>query len=269
MLADLIKDARVSSRIGARRATDRALVNFHHAFDACKTGDARVGAGHHLRSVHMFLRGLEQDVRDQRALAAAAHARHADESAERERGIDPLQVVLFGTFHHNGAVGAHGAALGGHSDGATTGQVRASETLFAGSNIINGSRGHDASAVATRPRANIHQVIRGTNHIFIVFHHQDGVADIRQAPKRGEQSIVVALMQSDGWFIKHIGNAHQAAAHLRCQADALRFATRKRAGGAVEREVAKANARQESKPRVHFLEDRLGDGALHLAEVDA
>ena len=102
-----------------------------------------------------------------------------------------------------------------------------------------------------------------------MLHHQDGVADIRQAPKRGEQSIVVALMQSDGWFIKHIGNAHQAAAHLRCQADALRFATRKRAGGAVEREVAKANARQESKPRVHFLEDRLGDGALHLAEVDA
>ena len=57
--------------------------------------------------------------------------------------------------------------------------------------------------------------------------HQHGVAQVAQTLERGEQPVVVALVQADARFIQHIQHADERRADLRGQADALRLAAAK------------------------------------------
>ena len=52
-------------------------------------------------------------------------------------------------------------------------------------------------------------------------------------------------MQADGGLIQHIAHALQIRAQLCGQADALRFAARQGRGGAIQLQVAQADAHQE------------------------
>ena len=50
------------------------------------------------------------------------------------------------------------------------------------------------------------------------------VAQIAQALQRGEQAVVVALVQADARFVQNIEHADERRADLRGQPDALRLA---------------------------------------------
>ena len=54
--------------------------------------------------------------------------------------------------------------------------------------------------------------------------HKHAVAKVGQMLQGVDQSVVVALVQTEAGLIKHIHDACQARADLRGQADALRFA---------------------------------------------
>ena len=58
-----------------------------------------------------------------------------------------------------------------------------------------------AAAVASSPGSQIDDIVGSTNRILIVLDHQHGVAKIAQVFERQQQAIVVAMMQSDRWFI--------------------------------------------------------------------
>ena len=100
-LADLVEDADVGRGARARRLADRRLVDLEHAADALPT----------LQALEMRqFRGLTaarsdaareivlEHVAQQRALAAAADARHADEPRERQRNVEPAQIVALDAF---------------------------------------------------------------------------------------------------------------------------------------------------------------------------
>ena len=57
-----------------------------------------------------------------------------------------------------------------------------------------------------------------------MFDDQDRVAQIAQAFERGDQALVVALVQADRRFVQHIQDAAQARADLGGEPDALAFA---------------------------------------------
>ena len=80
------------------------------------------------------------------------------------------------------------------------------------------------SAVGAGAGADVDQVIRCADAIFIVLDHDDRVADVSQPLERADEPRVVALMQADGRLVQHIADADQTAAHLRRQANALRLA---------------------------------------------
>src|SRR6201999_4411543 len=95
-LADVIEDAGVGGRVGARRAADRRLVDVDDLVDLREAVDAVVGAGAQFRLVQAVGdRGVERLV-DQRRLARAGDAGVAAEDAERDRHVEVLEVVFTG-----------------------------------------------------------------------------------------------------------------------------------------------------------------------------
>src|SRR5580693_357011 len=67
----------------------------------------------------------------------------------------------------------------------------------------------DASAVLTRPRSHIDNVVGRTHHVGIVFHNQNRVAQITQFFQDTDQTAGVATVQADGWLIEHVAGSDQ------------------------------------------------------------
>ena len=80
--------------------------------------------------------------------------------------------------------------------------------------LARGALRDDLAAVHARAGAHINQMVGGANGIFIVFNHNDGVADVAQAAQGFQQRVIVALMQADGRLIEHIQDAGEAGADL-------------------------------------------------------
>lgn len=79
-----------------------------------------------------------------------------------------------------------------------------------------------------------------------MFDDDNGIADIAQALERLDQALVVTLMKTDRGLIQNIEHAHETRADLRCQANTLRLATRKRRRGTIERQIVKSNIDQKN-----------------------
>ena len=120
------------------------------------------------------------------------------------------------------------------------------QRFFCGKNFRQRPRRHQFTAVNTCARTEIQNVIRRANCVGIMLDDENRVAQIAQAFKRGEQAVVVALVQADAGFIQNIKHAHERRADLRGEPDALRLAAAQRAALAIQREVAEADIPQEA-----------------------
>ena len=83
-LADRREQADVGGRVGARRPADGRLVDLDHLVDRVCALERVVLAGLLARAVHGARQRAEQDLRHERALAAARDAGHRRHRAERE-----------------------------------------------------------------------------------------------------------------------------------------------------------------------------------------
>ena len=122
------------------------------------------------------------------------------------------------------------------------------------------------SAVSTGARSDVDDPIRRAHHVFVVLDHDHGVTDVRESAKRCDESIVVALVKSDGGLIEHVANADEPRANLRCQSNALSFAARERGTRTVEREVLKSDRREEPESRLDLFQNRCCDLSLFFRE---
>jgi len=96
------------------------------------------------------------------------------------------------------------------------------------------------------PRAQVEDPIRRADGLFIVLHHQDGVAMSRSSFRVFSRR---ALSRGAGrWrLIQDIQNAHQTRANLGCQADALRLTAGKRGRRALQGQVIQPYVHQEAQ----------------------
>ncbi len=113
-----------------------------------------------------------------------------------------------------------------------------------------------------RPRPQVDDPIGGAHRLFVVLHHQHGVAQVAHPLQGVDEPGVVALVQADARLVQHVEHAHELAANLRRQADALRLAAAQRAGHAVEGQVVQADVDHEVEPFADLLQDGLGDDLL-------
>ncbi len=78
------------------------------------------------------------------------------------------------------------------------------------------------AAVDAGAGADVDDVVGGQDRVLVVLDDDHGVAEVAQVPQRGEQAVVVALVQADGRLVEHVEHAGQAGADLRGEPDALR-----------------------------------------------
>jgi hypothetical protein len=88
------------------------------------------------------------------------------------------------------------------------------------------ARGHNLAPMHPCTWADIEHVIRLADGFFVMFDHDHRIALIAQVFQRIQQAGIVALMQTNRGFIKHIKNPREARADLAGQTDALAFTPR-------------------------------------------
>ena len=94
-LADRIERADIHRGRAARRARERALVHHHHRADLVAAFDGLHAAGFVFDAFAPLAQEIpEEHIVNERALAAAAHARDAAEHAERDVHVEVFQIVL-------------------------------------------------------------------------------------------------------------------------------------------------------------------------------
>ncbi|CCK04027.1 hypothetical protein BN129_2780 [Cronobacter sakazakii 701] len=266
------KDARVGRRVRAWRAANRALIdidNFIEMFHAlnvairCRFGDRR--------AVELALGNREQRIVDKRRFTGARNASHAGKEPNRQRQGNVFEVVAArtGQLQHFFRIGFH--ALFRHFNLALTAHELARERFRHRHNGVKRAFRDDLTAVYARARADVDHVVGGADGVFIVLHHNHGIAKITQVNQRTEQTFVIALVQADGRLIQHIHHAHQARANLACQTDTLRLAARKRFRRTGERQVVQADVHQEFQAIANLFQHFFSNfgaltGELHVIE---
>ena len=118
-----------------------------------------------------------------------------------------------------------------------------------------------------RARTDVHDEIGGAHGVLVVLDHEHGVAEVAELPERGEQLVVIALVQPDGRLVENVQNAHQTRADLRRQPDALALAAGERRGCAREREVVQPHRLQKAKAGAQLAQDLRRDDRRRAVQL--
>ena len=128
--------------------------------------------------------------------------------------------------------------------------------------VISGRRTDHFAAMFTGARSHVDDPVGGADGVFVVLDDKDGVAQVAHALQRLDEAGVVALVQADARFIQDVEDAHELAADLGGQADALRFTAGEGRCRAIERQIVQAYVDHELQACGDLLEHLGGDGLL-------
>ena len=268
-VADVIEHAGVSGGIAARGAADGRLVNDDDLVETLVTLEDAVFAGTLLGAVKLAKQRAAQNVIHKGALAGTAHAGDTGERAQRNPHINVLQVVFLGPENFQPAFFLGGRnALFGHGNAQFAGQILAGERGAVGQNFRQRAGGDQFAAMNPGAGAEIKNVIGGANGVGIMLNDEHGVAEVAQSLERGEQTVVVTLVQADAGFVQHIEHANERGTNLGGQSNALGFAAAKGAALAVQRQVAQPDVAKETEAGANFLHHFAGDLLLEFGELE-
>ena len=155
----------------------------------------------------------------------------ATNSAERNVDREVPQVVRAGADDRAaGALGRRLAPSAGHRHPQLAAEIPPGERLGMPQDVLDGAFGDHFAAEAPRARAEVDDVVGRRDRLGVVLDDDHRVAEIAQPAKRGEQPLVVALVQTDARLVEDVEHAHEPRADLRREPDALRLAARERRG---------------------------------------
>ena len=99
-----------------------------------------------------------------------------------------------------------------------------------GADVLDRALGHHLAAEAPRAGTQVDHVVGRLDRVLVVLDDDDRVAEVAQPAQRGEQSLVVALVQPDAGLVQDVEHAHEPRPDLGGQPDALGLAARERRG---------------------------------------
>ena len=111
----------------------------------------------------------------------------------------------------------------------------------------------------TRTRPHVNAMVGRTNHVFVMLNHQHAVADIAQMFQGVNQSVVVALVQTDAGFIQHIHHARETGTDLRGQSNTLRLTPRQGIRAARKAQIGEAHIVQKFQTVGNFTHHLVRD----------
>ena len=187
----------------------------NHLVDQFQSFDAVMHAGRHPSAVEAAGQSLKEGFGDQGRLAAARHPGHADEGAEGKIHRQVLEIVGPRPDQPQDTPLAALAAFGRQWNLAESGKVLSGQAGRVLHDFFGRSLGHHGAAVDAGAGPHVDDVIGRRDGVLVVFDDDDGVAQIAQAAQGFEQPVVVALVQTDGWFVEHVQHAGEAGTDLR------------------------------------------------------
>src|SRR5436309_2404479 len=115
--------------------------------------------------------------------------------------------------------------------------------------------GNEFTAAHTRAGAQIQDIIGVPDCVRIVFHDEDRISQVAQALECGQETIIVALMQTDARLVENVQHAYERSPDLRRQPDTLRLTAAERAALAVQGQIAKADVLEKAEPGSNLFDD--------------
>ena len=226
-IPDRIQRLGVGRRVRARSAANRFLVNDHELRNVLQPRDFPVRPNLDSLSGHPALGGPQECVHHQRGFPGTRNPRHHCQHTQREFHINLLEVVLGCPLNQNGALRIDRPALFRNQDSLFATEVLSGNRTAFVFDLLRTPGGHHHATVVPRPRSHVHQVICLSDHLKIVFDHDDCVAQVPQPLEGADETVRIAGVQADGGFIKNVHHTYQSRADLRCQPNALSFSAGK------------------------------------------
>ena len=189
-----------------------------------------------MRPVQPRRRRLEQRLDRQRRFTAARNPRHTNEHPQRKFRRHVLQVVPRGPHDHQ-LFPVPLAPHFGNRNLAQARQIQPCHTVRIIRHMLWRPMADHFPAMHARTGAHVEHIIRLADRVLVMFHHQHGIARIAQPFQRGQQAVIIPLVQPDAGLIQHIQHARQPRTNLRGKPNTLRFPPRQRPGIARQRQV--------------------------------
>ena len=111
-----------------------------------------------------------------------------------------------------------------HQDLPAPSQIVASEAPRCVHHFFCRASRHDLSTVDAGARPYVNEVVRRPHGVLIVFHHNEGVAQVAEVFQGGKQQVIVPLVQADRRLVQDIQHSHEGGANLGGQPDTLALA---------------------------------------------
>ncbi len=198
------------------------------------------------------LRGAQRLVKHvlhERALAGSAHPGHARQDAQRDRHVDPLEVVAAGALDLEALIASGDAPARRDRDRLPAREVASRQRGRALEDAGEGPLVDDPPAVPARAGAEVHHVVRLAHHLRLVLHHEDRVAEVAQSLEDTDQPPVVARVQTDAGLVEDVERVDQGGSERRGEVHPLDLAPGERPRLPVEREVTQPDLHQVPQPR--------------------
>ncbi|MNI57826.1 hypothetical protein D3C73_1129120 [compost metagenome] len=150
---------------------------------------------------------LIENLINQRGFTRTGNPGYCREDTERDFDVNVLQVVLFGSTDLDPAVIGR-PPFGGYRDELASAQIFPSQGIRIIHNLLRRTLGNYVSAVDSRSRANIDNIVGGHHRIFVMLNHDQCVAEIAHMSQCGNQPVVIPLVQADAWLVQDVENTH-------------------------------------------------------------
>jgi hypothetical protein len=124
-----------------------------------------------------------------------------------------------------GRLGRDGAPPSGGPKITPSEQVVSGEARSIGGKLTQVSGEHHLPPARARFGPDLDHVVGGADHGLVVFHHHDGVSDVRQASHNGNEPIDVAGVESDAGFIEDKERVDQRSTEAGREIDSLHLAS--------------------------------------------
>ena len=246
-VADQLERSDERGGIRARRAADGGLVAENEFLNVLHAGDGVVLAGCFRGVVKMLRQGFGEDAVDQGGFAAARRTGNDDDLAEGDGDGEVLEVVFAGAL--NGKTGLWFLVSGFWSKATN---FAAQPLAGGGMDFRRFSLREDFAALETCSGAHVDEVVGGADDVLVVFYYNHRISEIAESGHRGDEAGGVRGMEADGRLVEDVDHSAQAGTELGGELDALDFAAGEGAGGAVEREVIKADVFEEAEALFDF-----------------
>lgn len=175
--ADIIEHTGISGRIGARRTANGLLVDTDDLIHKFQPFYPIAFACAGTRTVQLAGKRLIQNFVDEAGLAGAGNAGNANKLSQREFHVDIAQVI-FPCTPYSKVIAVAGAAGLRYGNAFAAGEIIAGDTALCLADVLHAASGYDLTAMHACARAYIHDIIRAAHGIFIMLHHNQGIAKV-------------------------------------------------------------------------------------------